>query len=199
MRLHFWSLIGAVLLAVTWCSAQAQEYPVLQKRLAETQAQSKKLAEENAALKAEMEQLRAKLAEVTAELNSLKVAAGKGADAPAKAKPDDIPLQAGSAISVTFVSVEDAQFGEKITFKIKNTSGKRIKAIKGGLSFHDQFGDRMGHFSAGVTVDDPMAVDEVRVQSGVWPMLDDRIADLLKKSPKDVTLKWETSKVLYEE
>ncbi len=101
-------------------------------------------------------------------------------------------------LSVRFVSIEQADFGKRLTFELTNTSGKTIDAIKGGIYFYDQFGDRIGHGLA-LAIDEVMEADAKIQRSGVWPVLDHRVEKLLEESPDRVTIKWRTEKVAYRE
>lgn len=102
-------------------------------------------------------------------------------------------------LSVRFVSIEQADFGKRLTFELTNTSGKTIDAIKGGIHFYDQFGDRIGRSGLALAIDEVMEANAKIQRSGVWPVLDHRVEKLLEESPERVTIKWRTEKVAYKE
>lgn len=208
-----------VLIVVLTCSSfthaqtkPADVYPVLQKRLRDSETRVKELENELSQLKklvknleAQVAQLQKQNAELTAEAAKEPAREDAGERAtekkqPSRADDGNVAPPAGDAVIVSqFVSIEKEQFGDRLTMKLSNVSGKPIKAIKGAVRFYDQFGDMIGFTGIAISIDAPIGVGESINEDGVWPLVDDRAIALMKNSPKDIKLKWFTEKVAYQE
>ena len=92
--------------------------------------------------------------------------------------------------------MEDADFGqERLSFKITNVSGRDIDSVVAGVSFYDQFGDRMGLFGMKIEHDDPLPAGASYVESGIWPTVDDRAVKLAETGR--ATMRARVEKIVY--
>lgn len=116
-------------------------------------------------------------------------------EAQAPAKPPG-PSPEESVIQVRYLSQEKARFGTSLSFRLTNTSGKPIKAVKGGIHIYDQFGDKLD--GLGVKLDKPLDAGESVTEEGVWPV-GSRCLDLLKNNLSDLRLVFRAENVIYAE